>query len=226
MKKLFLMIALCMMALGAQAQAKYHTACGTITFRDGHEETYNVVSVPFKSTEKITITPEGGKKTKIPAKDIQSITFWNENFPDIKTTLFCLLTEDKSGKYNVWGVPIMSSNWGVIFRCPDGYGINPKTGECIYYVTLNQSFEQLGKPFLQDWQPLLLQRFDKEIAELVAFIRSYKKGKNKEDVFEYSWPNKSAKNGAKWFEENEEVHQQILDGTLTANDLQYILDQM
>lgn len=96
------------------------------------------------------------------------------------------------------------------------------------FVLLDESLAKLAKPGLQTWQPLVLQRFDKENAETVAFIRSYKKLKNKvrEDVFEYMWPKNTPKQGAKVFEENEEIHQQILDGTLTAADLQYIIDQM
>lgn len=226
MKKFLLMMALCLMALGAQAQSKKF--CGTITFRDGHEETYTELYVPARNTDKLMVRPDGGKIKKIPSEDIQMVTVWSAKFPDMKSTIFCLQMEDNRDKFVIWGVPFMSSKWGVVFRCYDNYTINPKTGELTLLVLLDESLAKLAKPGLQTWQPLVLQRFDKEIAETVAFIRSYKKLKNKvrEDVFEYMWPKNTPKQGAKVFEENEEIHQQILDGTLTAADLQYIIDQM
>ena len=97
MKKFLLMMALCLMALGAQAQSKKF--CGTITFRDGHEETYTELYVPARNTDKLLVRPDGGKMKKIPSEDIQMVTVWSAKFPDMKSTIFCLPIEEKGKRY-------------------------------------------------------------------------------------------------------------------------------
>ena len=108
----------------------------------------------------------------------------------------------------------------------DSYGIDRKTGDLMFTITLDQSLAAIGKIGLTEWQPLLLQRLDRDYAETVGFIRTY--NKNKEEVEEYDWGegNKGLKLRAKLFEDNEEIYNKILDGTLQASDLQFIIDQM
>lgn len=76
MKKLtFLFFALLAMSTYAQQMKTY--ACGTITYRDGREETYEKVELTCRWQKKIIV--KGGtikKRMTIPAKDIQCITYW------------------------------------------------------------------------------------------------------------------------------------------------------
>lgn len=229
MKKFLLIILLCLMAVGIQAQAIYINTTyvpATIMFRDGHEETYDKVQMPTKFQEKITIKLEDEGKRKISAEDILFITYWREKFPEDKHTIYCLIVHEKKDIFPEWGVPIMASDWCVVFRCYDSYGIDRKTGDLMFTITLDQSLAAIGKIGLTEWQPLLLQRLDRDYAETVGFIRTY--NKNKEEVEEYDWGegNKGLKLRAKLFEDNEEIYNKILDGTLQASDLQFIIDQM
>lgn len=205
---------------------------GTITFRDGHEETYEQVALPNRWTEKIGVkeSKKDKKAVTLSAKDIRYITYWAADFPENKTTVYCLLIPDQKKKdklYCEWGVPHMASEWGVVFHSHEFYQMNQKTGEMNMLVYLEgQSFEALAKPQLEIWQPLLLLRSGMEEAIFVGNIRHYTDRKTKEKVAEYSWPSEKVKEGAIIFKENQDVYQQILDGTLKASDLQYILDKM
>lgn len=231
MKKLFFLFftALLAMPISAVVIMPKTYLCGTITYRDGHEETYEQVSLAEKWTQKIVIKT-GKEKKSIPAEDIRYITYWAKDFPQQTHTIYCLSVLDERKKKGTliceWGVPIMGSDWGVVFRCHDFYQINQKTGEMVMIVYADESFAALAKPNLEVWQPLLLQRKDMDYAVFVGNIRCYKDRKTKEKIPEFSWPGEKAKLGAEIFKDNAEISEQIIDGTLKASDLQYILDQM
>lgn len=234
-----------MMAMQMSAQIFFGpaaTTCGTITFRDGHQETYPYVSLPTKWSENIfysdQVAPEteGKKKAKkqksksYPASDIAYVTYWAQDFPENKNTIYCVMIkpdDKRNGKlFPEWGIPVMGNDRCFILRCVDRYFVAKKTGEFSTIVTLDESIIALGKPQLEVWQPLVLQRFDSDHAIFVGNIRHYKSGKTHERVAEYSWPNQKAKKGAEVFKDYPEIQQQILDGTLKAADLQYIIDQI
>lgn len=204
----------------------------TITFRDGHEETYDLVGFPASFSETIHVREEikGKNVLSIPAEDIRYITYWASDFPDKKSTIYCLREQAKKKKKKdtiVWGIPHMGSQWGIVFRCFFGYRISATTGKLHTYSLLDEStFVQLAKPGLTLDEGLMLLRRDSEYAVLLAWVREYTDRKTDQKVYEYVWPAKKAKNVAKYFSENQEIYQQILDGTLKASDMQYILDQM
>jgi len=232
MKKIFLLLVAVFMTANASAIYIVNSHyCGTVTFKDGHEETYKEVEMPSRWEKEISVKTGEGKKDrmKLDANDIRSITYWSDKFPEVKSTIYCLsvVPDDRKNKGAVpeWGVPYMGSEWGIVFRCYEGYTLNQK-GELMFLVTLDESLSALGKPGLQVWQPLLLVRSDSETAVYVGSVRSYTARKTKETVNEYVWPDGKPKKGAENFKENAEIYQQILDGTLKADDLQYILDQM
>ena len=147
MKKFLLIILLCLMAVGIQAQTMYINTTyvpATIMFRDGHEETYDKVQMPTKFQEKITVKLEDEGKRKISAEDILFITYWREKFPEDKHTIYCLIVHEKKDIFPEWGVPVMASDWCVVFRCYDSYGIDRKTGDLMFTITLDQSLSAIG----------------------------------------------------------------------------------
>ncbi|MBQ0118373.1 MAG: hypothetical protein KBS42_01200 [Bacteroidales bacterium] len=231
MKKLFFLFfaALLVMPVSAAVIVPKVYPCGVVTYRDGHEETYEQVELAQKWSQKIKIKIDKEEQT-IPAKDISCITYWLKDFPQEKCTIYCLSVLDdrkKNGKLLCeWGVPIMGNSWGVVFRCHDIYLLNQQTGEMRMLAYADESIESLAKPHLETWQPLLLQRKDMDHAIFIDSIRCYEDRKTKETQCEFCWPRKKAKLGAEIFKDNAEISEQIIDGTLKASDLQYILDQM
>lgn len=233
MKKLiFLLFALFLTtAISAQMQHYNSYGCGTITFRDGHEETYDWVTLPFGGSQIIEVKNDMNqkKKQKIDGKDIQYITYWHEKRPEEKYRIYCvpyLINPKKDITISLWCQPIMRSKWGTIFRSYRAYQFDPNTGDFYKWVEQSISFAAIGKQDLEEWQPIFLLRTDKDYAVMVGTMRSYTDRKTKEDVAEYCWPSEKATEAAEFFKDNPEIYQQILDGTLKASDLQYILDQM
>lgn len=235
MKKLFFLFAAMFIAATASAQIPKFLKnfaiqiYGTVTFRDGHEETYDFVTMPSQWAKSIDVKNVDTKKETIDAKNIRCVTYWSEKLPEEKHTIYCLLIEDSRKKGRMlceWGIPVMGNEWGVVFRSYSSYSFDYKSGEFSMWVEADPSLTALGKPELQVWQPLLLQRADMDHAVFVGNVRSYKDRKTKEKVSEYCWPSDRAKDGAENFKDNPEIYQQILDGTLKASDLQFILDQM
>lgn len=138
-----------------------------------------------------------------------------------------MLIEDKKKSYIAyeWGVPMMSGKWGIVLRCFVRYFASLKTGELHSVVALDDFYHKT-KTWQEIWQPLIWVRKDYDMGIFVGSIRHYMDRTTKEKVTEFCWPYQDAEQGAEIFKDNVEIYQQILDGTLKAADLQYILEQM
>lgn len=208
--------------------------CGTVHYIDGHEETYARVgitcfAVPYCPTcvsyEK-DLTKDNVEM--IDESSIEYVTFWREEFPDKKTTLYRIPYEwrsrKKSGIGYCWGIAVCGSSWGIVYMeapFPGGFEIK-KDGSWTTFVAVDR-YGAASKMIIN--QNLYLFRTNDESAKLIGFERQINK-REKKISSEMQWLKKKPAEIADYFKENKAVYEQILSGKLTAEDLQYILDQM
>lgn len=113
MKKLFFLFfaALLVMPVSAAVIVPKVYPCGVVTYRDGHEETYEQVELAQKWSQKIKIKIDKEEQT-IPAKDISCITYWLKDFPQEKCTIYCLSVLDDRKKKRKVALRMGSAHYG------------------------------------------------------------------------------------------------------------------
>lgn len=212
----FLLLALPLIAFGNAAPSQI---CGTIRFVDGHEEALRYVALPSSITSELTVKKEGsGKLVTIPAEEVVSLTVWHVDHPDKTATLYYLdykpVFKKSQRLYHCWGVPMMGSEWGVVFRVSSRYEIHDD-GE-FYTVTVIRN--GWGSDFM------LVKCRDFEHAQWIGIVDGKHNADNGDGLAMYWQTN--PRNVAQVFASNPKISQQIADGKLQASDLRYILDQM
>lgn len=218
-KLLFIILMLPLIVMGNPITPKY--VSGTIHFLDGHDETYRYVQLPTRIGESLIVSNTDVKQTQsIPAEDIVSLTVWHTDFPEKKATIYHVafksIHEPKSKVSHCWGIPIMGSEWGVIFRLSSRYEIDAKTGD-FYTVTVKQN------GFGDD--AMVIQCRDFEYAQWGGIVWESYDRKKGEETLAMVWQSKPEKM-AKIFASNPKISQMVAQKKLLAQDLQYILDEM
>ncbi len=106
---------------------------GTVAFMDGHERTYPMVELAKGDSETISVYTSKDKKEgkeKLQASDIYCITYWTEDFPENKTTLYHAYSS-KVGlikEQDRWGYPILQSSWGILLCVHPTYTMDKEEG--------------------------------------------------------------------------------------------------
>lgn len=198
---------------------------GTITYKDGHEVEYMWVELPKSGDVSIKVSndPKHKKADEIDAAEIYSITYWTEQLPEKKLTLYKLHADKSKIPFastlpvDVWGYPIAASEWGVVFKCNPRYELDKKTGEIqlcydtravqmgntIHYETVSACCFLLCKDF--------------ENAQLIG-------GSLYSDAM--NWAALKMKHIAPFFASNPDIEKRIEEKQLSGGDIQYILDEM
>lgn len=213
MKKKLVLLAVICICISAKAQLIAemellipHYYPGEVYFKDGHHEEYVEVELPRVGKSKLSVKKYDSdkKRTTIEAEDIICIKIWHKDFPDKVHVLYYVHAK----KYllnneHQWGTPIMGNSWGVVYQCEMNYKMNNKTGELGFVKFVGgkspdtPTLYYLMRPV---WQEAQLVMWDEILI-----------------------PKKKA---AEIFAENEEISQAILDGKLSGEDMEYILDEM
>lgn len=194
--------------------------CGKVLFTDGHEESFRYVELPERNSKTLTVGEKGTKNLRtIPAEEIVSLTVWHVDHPEKANTIYQLDYQSIHSKvkkvYHIWGLPIMASDWGVVFRASTLYRIEDKTGD-FYTVTVKQNG---GGD-----DAMIIKCRDFKYAQWGGIIW----GKNDPENGQYPqmvWQANPRKM-AKIFASNPKIAQQVCNQELVAKDMQYIIDQM
>lgn len=189
---------------------------GEVYFLDGHAEEFDEIEMPQAGKNRLTVKKNASskKRTEIDAADIVGIKVWHKDFPD-KTNILYYVHSKKELLQNThqWGFPVAASAWGVLYKCYKLYEINDRTGEAngILIFDNNQSsiFYYLKRP---NWNEAHLLIMD----DITYFFKE--KVKTKFPL--------GKKKAAEYFKENPRIYEGILSGTITAEDMQYVLDEM
>lgn len=107
---------------------------GEVKLTNGRTTKYALIELPKAEQDEITVaTDKKREKTKdIKSEDIESVTIWSDEFPEVKTTLYRVTTDrdlKKKKYYTYWGYPIAHSAWGTVYKCHLTYTMDKQTGE-------------------------------------------------------------------------------------------------
>lgn len=237
MKKFFsLLLLLTTLTVGANAQLVSLIAGaikkavpiytpGVITYKDGHKVEYMWVELPKSGDVSIKVSndPKHKNADEVDASEIKYITYWSQQFPEKKLTLY-KLHADKSNipftatmQVEVWGYPIAASEWGIVYKCHPRYELNKKTGEIELCYDVRSV--QMGNTVHYETvaASCFLQCKDFENAQLIGG-----------SLYEESmhWVTIKMKHVAPFFASNPTMQKSIEEKKLTGADIQYILDEM
>lgn len=234
MKKILSLLVL-VLALGMTANAQLialiqksipHYAHGTVTYKDGHEESYLWVELPKHGTTtlKVSDDPKHKKTTGIPATEVDHITVWSDKLPENKLVLY-YIHADKSKlplcgmiTTDAWGYPIASNNWGTVYKCNAGYEEHKKSGEIMFLYDVRTVQNGNMTTTEEVAAPCYMVCPDYENAQLIGGSSSYSGNS-------MSWV-ALPKRMAPIFHSNPSIEKRILNKELKGQDIQFILDEM
>lgn len=204
MKKLFsLFFLMVIFVTSSFAVGNYYP--GVVHFKDGHNESYESIVLP-KSKYKIlsvsdAMKPKRKEMKDIQVADIEAITVWHPEHPDIKYTIYHVFAKSKvgNGAEDQWGNIIASSSWGFAVKCYDMFTI-AYNGQMIGYINTYGDIK----------------------LEYTYLVRLGYNEKSPAIFTQVGW----YANPSQYFEEKPEIAQQIKKKKLKPADIQYILDEM
>lgn len=214
---LFACVALQAQFISAISMAVPHYYPGEIYFMDGHTEEFAEIELPKGGKSKIGVKKDAADKKHydIDAADIRALKISHKKFPEMEHVLFHVpIKKEFMHAHDQWGMLVMHSEWGNLFLCEKQYVINNSTGDIEYvktreYNTITWYYYLL--PAGWDEGRVLITKQD---------IYGFTKKKVKQTFIG------GAKRAAEFFKENTKIHDGILSGEITADDMQYILDEM
>lgn len=203
-----------------------HYAHGTVTYKDGHEETYLWVELPKHGTTtlKVSDDPKHKKTTGIPAAEVAYITVWTEKLPEKKMELY-YIHADKSKlplcgmiATDAWGYPIAGNSWGTVYKCNPRYEEDKKSGEIMFLYDIRTVQNGNLVRTEEVAAPCYMVCPDYENAQLIGGSGSYSGNS-------MSWA-ALPKRIAPMFHSNPSIEKRILNNELKGQDIQFILDEM
>ena len=196
-----------------------HYYPGIVYFKDGHSEEFYELELPRVGKGKLEVKKSADEKNRadIDAADIVGIKIWHRNYPDKAAVLYYVhIKKELMQDEHQWGRPVAGSSWGMLFLCDKNYEINKKTGEFYAMKQVDEYNCTNSLYFLkaEKWDEARLLVLD----NISAFNTKHEKHK-----LSFALGKKKA---AELFKENSKIYEGIKSGAITADDIQYILDEM
>ena len=196
-----------------------HYYPGIVYFQDGHSEEFYELELPRVGKSKLAVKRSADEKnrTDIDAADMVGIKIWHRDFPDKAGVLYYVhskkeLMQDE----HQWGFPVAGSNWGVLYLCNKNYEINKKTGD-FYSVKQVDEYNCTTSLYF-----VKAENWDEARVVIVDNISAFNT-KHERHRMQFALGKKKA---AELFKENAKIYEGIKSGEISADDMQYILDEM
>lgn len=130
MKRLFTFILTLLAVITIQAgilTTDTRTVPGIVHYADGHQETFQSITIPPSGAKKFTAKNEAGKKVTIQAVDVEYLELWHPKAPEeSRDVLWCCISKKADGSKKL-------SGWSFIIG--EGKHLNFYTCQGVYYMT-------------------------------------------------------------------------------------------
>lgn len=199
MRKLFLLIAAAIMAVGAMAQTKITTSWdltdkpvpGSVTYLNGKVEKFAKLGLPEGTSKTIKATKANGEKVKIAAKDINYITLHHPKAPHKDVVIYCIKLDERIASKKVthrWCLKGEDHVWCEIYLGYDYFKFDRRDGE--FWTILKSAngmprepldlYRHRQKPGAFIWYPLPRKNFDIIFEDFPKLYRKVKQTKTKD----------------------------------------------